>query len=78
MRVAGQHSRGSKIAIAVAVGVLLGCVFAFLYPDGFVKSTRSFGGSNSARLSQVCSNFFLLSCHVNKAVGGFGSVLLAI
>ncbi|XP_062211626.1 arabinosyltransferase RRA3-like [Phragmites australis] len=27
-------SRGSRIAVAVAVGVALGCVFAFLYPDG--------------------------------------------
>jgi hypothetical protein len=78
MRVAGQHSRGSKIAIAVAVGVLLGCVFAFLYPDGFFKSARSFGGGNSARLSQVCSNSLFFSCQVNKAVGAFGSVFLAI
>ncbi|KAF3323288.1 UDP-D-xylose:L-fucose alpha-1,3-D-xylosyltransferase 2-like protein [Carex littledalei] len=52
MRIGGQHSRGSRIAIAVAVGVLLGCVFAFLYPDGFFKSSRSFAGRNTARLSQ--------------------------
>ncbi|XP_078155226.1 arabinosyltransferase RRA2-like [Carex rostrata] len=55
MRIGGQHSRGSRIAIAVAIGVLLGCVFAFLYPDGFLSS-RSFAGSNSARLSQVISS----------------------
>jgi hypothetical protein len=27
-------SRGSRIAIAVAVGIALGCVCAFLYPEG--------------------------------------------
>ncbi|KAJ3697881.1 hypothetical protein LUZ61_001586 [Rhynchospora tenuis] len=54
MRVAGQHSRGSRIAAAVVVGVLIGCVLAFLYPDGFVKSSRSF--SDSSRLSQVISS----------------------
>lgn len=30
----GQPSRGSRIAAAVAVGVLLGCVLAFVYPHG--------------------------------------------
>lgn len=31
----GQSIRGSRIAGAIAIGVLLGCVFAFLYPNGF-------------------------------------------
>lgn len=35
-------SRGSRIAVAVAVGVTLGCVCAFLYPDGlFFRSSAS-------------------------------------
>nr|BAJ95641.1 predicted protein [Hordeum vulgare subsp. vulgare] len=35
-------SRGSRIAAAVAVGVTLGCVCAFLYPDGLIsRSTDS-------------------------------------
>uniref|UniRef100_A0A0E0AM11 Glycosyltransferase n=1 Tax=Oryza glumipatula TaxID=40148 RepID=A0A0E0AM11_9ORYZ len=35
---AGQPlSRGSRIAAAVAVGVALGCVCAFLYPDGLLS-----------------------------------------
>ncbi|OVA04546.1 Reticulon [Macleaya cordata] len=35
MRNTGQSLRGSKIVVAVAIGILLGCVFAFLYPHGF-------------------------------------------
>ncbi|KAH7688651.1 hypothetical protein IHE45_03G045200 [Dioscorea alata] len=34
-------SRGSRIAIAVAVGVLLGCICAFLYPDGLFREATS-------------------------------------
>ncbi|KAF3624327.1 putative UDP-D-xylose:L-fucose alpha-1,3-D-xylosyltransferase 1-like isoform X2 [Capsicum annuum] len=34
----GQSIRGSRIAGAIAIGVLLGCVFAFLYPNGFFSS----------------------------------------
>lgn len=30
-----QSIRGSRIAIAIVVGVLLGCVFAFMFPHGF-------------------------------------------
>ncbi|CAN4093828.1 unnamed protein product [Withania somnifera] len=31
----GQSIRGSKIVGAIAIGILLGCLFAFLYPNGF-------------------------------------------
>jgi hypothetical protein len=35
-------SRGSRIAIAVAIGVALGCVCAFLYPEGlFMRPSTS-------------------------------------
>ncbi|MCL7037182.1 hypothetical protein MKW94_028620 [Papaver nudicaule] len=30
--------RGSRIAIAIGIGILLGCVFAFCYPHGFFAS----------------------------------------
>ncbi|XP_072973195.1 arabinosyltransferase RRA2-like isoform X1 [Typha angustifolia] len=40
MRANGLPSRGSRIAMAVAVGVLLGCICAFLYPDGLFQSAR--------------------------------------
>ncbi|XP_073156395.1 arabinosyltransferase RRA3-like [Henckelia pumila] len=31
-------SRGSRIAAAIGIGVLAGCIFAFLFPHGFVSS----------------------------------------
>ena len=34
-----QSLRGSKIAIAIVIGVLLGCVFAFLFPQGLFSSS---------------------------------------
>lgn len=33
---AGQSLRRSRIAAAIFVGISLGCVFAFFYPDGFL------------------------------------------
>ncbi|KAI9073788.1 hypothetical protein K1719_044235 [Acacia pycnantha] len=38
----GQSNLGSRIFVAVVIGVLLGCVFAFLVPHGFVSSNRLF------------------------------------
>lgn len=38
MRDKGQSSRGSRIAVAIVIGVLLGCVFAFLFPHGLFTS----------------------------------------
>lgn len=38
MRDKGQSLRGSRIALAILTGVLLGCVFAFLFPHGFFSS----------------------------------------
>ncbi|KAK7321744.1 hypothetical protein VNO77_32647 [Canavalia gladiata] len=35
----GQSTIGSRIAIAVVIGVLLGCVFAFLSPNAFFTTT---------------------------------------
>lgn len=36
-----QTQRGSRIAIAIGVGVLVGCIFAFLFPQGFFSSDPS-------------------------------------
>ncbi|KAI9113136.1 hypothetical protein K1719_015661 [Acacia pycnantha] len=38
----GQSNLGSRIFVAVVIGVLLGFVFAFLVPHGFVSSNRLF------------------------------------
>ncbi|XP_050210396.1 arabinosyltransferase RRA3-like [Mercurialis annua] len=37
----GQPLRGSRIAVAILIGVLLGCVFAVFYPHGFFSSSDS-------------------------------------
>ncbi|KDP38476.1 hypothetical protein JCGZ_04401 [Jatropha curcas] len=37
----GQTLRGSRIAVAIVVGVLFGCIFAVLYPHGFFNSDAS-------------------------------------
>ncbi|XP_038977353.1 arabinosyltransferase RRA3-like [Phoenix dactylifera] len=35
----GPPSRGSRIAMAIFIGIILGCVFAFLFPDGLFRSS---------------------------------------
>ncbi|XP_061353372.1 arabinosyltransferase RRA2-like [Gastrolobium bilobum] len=37
----GQSAVGSRIFVAVAIGVLIGCVFAFLLPNGFFTSSST-------------------------------------
>jgi hypothetical protein len=34
----GQSLQGSRIAVAILIGILLGCVFAVFYPHGFFSS----------------------------------------
>ncbi|XP_047327531.1 arabinosyltransferase RRA3-like [Impatiens glandulifera] len=41
-----QSLRGSRIIVAIAVGVVLGCICAFLYPHGFFASDRRLSNSN--------------------------------
>ncbi|XP_042506812.1 arabinosyltransferase RRA2-like [Macadamia integrifolia] len=43
--------RGSRIAVAVAIGILLGCVFAFVYPHGFFRSDPSIQGRRTGKSS---------------------------
>ncbi|XP_030446993.1 arabinosyltransferase RRA3-like [Syzygium oleosum] len=47
MRDKGQLFSGSRIAAAIAVGVLLGCALAFLYPRGL------FGAAPGARIASI-------------------------
>uniref|UniRef100_A0A5B7BHP7 Glycosyltransferase n=1 Tax=Davidia involucrata TaxID=16924 RepID=A0A5B7BHP7_DAVIN len=60
MRNTGHSHRGSRIAIAIAIGVLLGCVFAFLLPHGlFVYSPvhgRRIATSNTQVGSGPCES----------------------
>ena len=53
MRNNGSSLRGSKIAVAVAIGVLLGCVFALFYPHGFFGSYPTI---QSRRISNAPGN----------------------
>lgn len=57
----GQSIRGSRIAGAITIGVLLGCVFAFLYPNGFFSldprsQTRPLSKSNIQVDSSNCES----------------------
>lgn len=68
--ISNQSLRGSRIAIAIAIGVFMGCVFALFYPHGFfhpyppsTSSTTRFSQSNmqviSVYTSQLLSFTFL-------------------
>lgn len=52
----GQPLLKSKIAAAIFVGILFGCVFAFLYPDGFFVSSRLSLRPGAASNSEVTSS----------------------
>ncbi|KAG1342108.1 arabinosyltransferase RRA3 [Cocos nucifera] len=53
----GPPSRGSRIALAVAIGIILGCVIAFLFPDRLFRFSFPSPplSQNTAKLSQVNS-----------------------
>lgn len=59
----GQTGRGSRIAIAIVIGILLGCVFAFLFPHGLFSpsssssfNTRPLSKSNLQIDSSACES----------------------
>ncbi|KAK6938791.1 Nucleotide-diphospho-sugar transferase [Dillenia turbinata] len=54
MRNNGHSLRGSRIAAAIAIGVLLGCIFAFLYPHGFFAHNPQTTPSLSKAGSVAC------------------------
>ncbi|GMN35475.1 hypothetical protein TIFTF001_005326 [Ficus carica] len=61
MREKGQSLRGSRIAIAIVIGVLLGCVFAVFYPHGLFISdppirNRRIGHSDLKISSASCES----------------------
>ncbi|KAL0806395.1 hypothetical protein Bca101_098887 [Brassica carinata] len=53
-----HHLRGSRIAIAILVGILIGCICTVLFPDGFFNSGSSFT-VNEQRLSQSTTSKYL-------------------
>ncbi|KAH6830061.1 Nucleotide-diphospho-sugar transferase family protein [Perilla frutescens var. hirtella] len=60
MKKDGGQSLKSKIAAAIFVGVLLGCVFAFFYPDGIIVSSslsrRQVADANSKVITSSCES----------------------
>ncbi|KAJ0257380.1 Arabinosyltransferase RRA3 [Hirschfeldia incana] len=67
-----QQLRGSRIAIAILIGIIIGCVCAVLFPNGFFNSSSSLAvnerlqtGSSScespARVKMLKSDFASLS-----------------
>lgn len=56
-------SRGSRIAVAVAIGITLGCVCAFLYPAGlFRPSASALRWSRHVLLSHSLFLVFFIIC----------------
>ncbi|XP_058069097.1 arabinosyltransferase RRA3-like [Magnolia sinica] len=55
-RSSGPSIRGSRIAVAVGIGISLGCVFAFLFPHGFFGSDPPREHQNSKFALQVNSS----------------------
>ncbi|KAG2324271.1 hypothetical protein Bca52824_006999 [Brassica carinata] len=45
--------RGSRIAIAILVGILIGCIYTVLFPDGFFNSGSSFTVTTSSKVGQA-------------------------
>ncbi|KAJ8767241.1 hypothetical protein K2173_013638 [Erythroxylum novogranatense] len=59
--------RKSKIAAAIAVGILLGCVFAILFPHGFLASNPQFNGRHLSKSdSRVSSRSIKSSDKLNS------------
>ncbi|KAJ4966000.1 hypothetical protein NE237_017849 [Protea cynaroides] len=51
MRYNVQWIRRSRITVAIAIGILLGCVFAFLFPHGFFGSYPQIHGRRAGKAS---------------------------
>ncbi|XP_074333872.1 arabinosyltransferase RRA3-like [Apium graveolens] len=67
--------RGSKLGIAILIGILLGCVFAFFFPHGLLLSSSSFSPSLNKPIShsQVGSTLCESSERINMLKSEFVS-----
>lgn len=54
--------RGSRIAVAILVGILIGCVCSVLFPNGFLNSGSSSLIVNEERLSKSTSKVLKILC----------------
>lgn len=65
-----QSLRKSRIAIAIAIGIFLGCVFAFFFPRGFFIFNPHFHSRQlSNSIAQVLNPRFYscLGCDLNDS-----------
>ncbi|XP_077244440.1 arabinosyltransferase RRA3-like [Tasmannia lanceolata] len=77
MRNNGQSSiRGSRIAVAVGIGILLGCVFAYLYPNGFLSSNLTQREIHTSSISSSLRN--LSPCESPERINMLKSELVSL
>ncbi|KAF5951626.1 hypothetical protein HYC85_009570 [Camellia sinensis] len=74
MRNGGNSLRGSRLAVAIAIGVAIGCVFAFLYPHGLFGSTPI----RTSRIAKSDLQVDLSSCESSERVNMLKSEFVAV
>lgn len=74
MRNGGYSLRGSRLAVAIAIGVAIGCVFAFLYPHGLFDSTPI----RTSRIAKSDLQVDLSSCESSERVNMLKSEFVAV
>lgn len=74
MRNGGYSLRGSRLAVAIAIGVAIGCVFAFLYPHGLFDSTPI----RTNRIAKSDLQVDLSSCESSERVNMLKSEFAAV
>ncbi|XP_019174873.1 PREDICTED: arabinosyltransferase RRA3-like [Ipomoea nil] len=72
----GQSTRGSRIGAAIAFGVLMGCVFAFLYPNGFFSSNPP--QTQTRKLSKLNLQGDSSSCESSERVNMLKSEIMKL
>ncbi|CAH8357301.1 unnamed protein product [Eruca vesicaria subsp. sativa] len=51
-----QQLRGSRIAISILIGIIIGCVCAFMFPNGFFNSNSSLTVNEHVQVSSSCES----------------------
>ncbi|CAL5377231.1 unnamed protein product [Camellia sinensis] len=74
MRNGGYSLRGSRLVVAIAIGVAIGCVFAFLYPHGLFDSTPI----RTSRIAKSDLQVDLSSCESSERVNMLKSEFVAV
>ncbi|KAI8025789.1 Arabinosyltransferase RRA3 [Camellia lanceoleosa] len=74
MRNGGYSLRGSRLAVAIAIGVAIGCIFAFLYPHGLFDSTPI----RTNRIAKSDLQVDLSSCESSERVNMLKSEFVAV